>query len=81
MMVTRFALFQGPDHEASGGWRDLAHIGTLDECKAKAFDDWAHIVDLDAGKMILGLNRTWHKAVLTGHPNTCTTEWVEITSE
>jgi hypothetical protein len=79
--MARYALFQGYDYEASGGWRDLDHIGTLDECKAKGFNDWAHIVDLDAGKMVLALKRTWHEAILTGHPNTWTAEWVAVESD
>jgi hypothetical protein len=79
--MTRYALFQGTDYEAAGGWHDLSHIGTLDECKAKGFNDWAHIVDLDAEKVVLGLKHHHHKAVLTGHPDTWTAEWVSIESD
>jgi hypothetical protein len=76
--MARYALFQGVGHEAEGGWNDLEHIGTLDECKAKGFNDWAHIVDLDACKMVFGLKHHCERAVLTGHPDTWTKEWVPI---
>jgi hypothetical protein len=54
--MSRFALFSGYEYYPQGGWDDIEHVGTLDECKA-AFDSdaghkWAHIINLDTLKLI-----------------------------
>lgn len=52
--MNRYLLFQGQDYYPSGGMEDFEKSSNdLEELKASAFNEWAHIYDCFEEKIIL----------------------------
>lgn len=76
------ALFLFDDREASGGFDDLALLGTLEQCQEKAEQGvrrasatQGHIVDIAALKIVLRFWATSEQHPLTGHPPIVSIAW------
>lgn len=65
------ALFANLVGETSGGWLDLVFRGTLNQCMAeggKLTADWAQVVDLETGEVVVSKSRQLGGPALSAIP-------------
>lgn len=66
----RYAVFSSTDLGTEGGWEDLVHQGSLDECLSHPLGDgdWAHIIDLETGDWVHAKRRVSHDRRINDEP-------------